>query len=118
MRGQQGIFRVMEKFYLDHDADYKTAHICQKSSVSLQMEFFVCKFYLINLNFKIKNEQILLPKLDNGINMLKNSDDNNKLFMCLFRSAEALTYFSGKKLFEKLSHPTSSRTTSLKLHHK
>ena len=49
----------MEKFYLDHDADYKTAHICQKSSVSLQMEFFV------------KNEQILLPKLDNGIKYAK-----------------------------------------------
>lgn len=71
MRGQQGIFRVIEKFYLDHDADYKTAHICQKSSVSLQMEFFVCKFYLINLTFKIKNEQILLPKLDNGIKYAK-----------------------------------------------
>ena len=32
IRGHKGIFRVMEMFYLDHDADYKTAHICQKSS--------------------------------------------------------------------------------------
>lgn len=67
IRGHKGIFRVMEMFYLDHDADYKTAHICQKSSVSLQMKFFVCEFYLINLTFKIKSEQILLSELDNGI---------------------------------------------------